>query len=259
MDKLTIGMYQADLHWEDPGANREAVLRQLERLDPASLPDLLLLPEMFSTGFSMNAEALSETEEGDTVSWMISTAQKFDIGIMGSLILEDEGRYFNRLLLVTPEGIAGRYDKRHLFTLAGEHEVFTPGRNRAIFEYKGWKICPQVCYDLRFPVWSRNDLGYDLLVYLANWPDRRINAWDVLLQARAIENMCFVAGVNRVGKDGNSHLYTGHTAVIDPMGVRLLYTESEELLVCELDRSLLQESRQKLLFLEDRDQFFVRF
>ncbi len=212
---------------------------------------------MFTTGFSMNAEALAEEKEGHTLEWMQQIAKEKGCAITGSLIVTDSGHYFNRLYFVYPNGDFRHYDKKHTFTLAGEHKIYTAGKELVLVELQGWKICPLICYDLRFPVWARNTQDYDLLLYVANWPDKRIAAWDALLKARAIENMSYCIGVNRVGMDGNGHEYTGHSAVYDVLGERIstLNFEQEFAETVTLSGEHIRSNRKHLQFLNDRDEF----
>lgn len=254
-NNLKTALIQVDLAWEDPSENLK---KFTERIDNLKEPvDLIILPEMFSTGFSMNAEALAEDPDGPTVSWMKETAIKNNTAITGSLIIKENGNFYNRLFFVFPEGSCKTYDKRHTFTLAKEDQTYTAGTERLIVEYKGWRICPLICYDLRFPVWARNTSDYDLIIYVANWPETRIHAWDILLQARAIENMSYCIGVNRTGNDGNEYKYNGHSAVYDCLGRSLFDNdrsrEFTEIVI--LDKSHLKETRDKLKFLQDRDSF----
>ncbi|HET8753674.1 MAG TPA: amidohydrolase [Salinimicrobium sp.] len=258
-EKLKIAILQADLVWENSEANRNQFRPKIEQL--SSDVDLIILPEMFSTGFSMNAENLAEPVDGPTLNWMKKNSAENDVAITGSVIIKEEGKYYNRLFFVTPDGNIQKYDKRHTFTLAGENEVYASGQERLIVNYKGWKICPLVCYDLRFPVWARNTEDYDILIFVANWPAVRVVAWDTLLKARAIENLSYCIGVNRVGKDGNGHPYPGHSAVYDCLG-KIISDDSnwerefqQEII---LDKSTLEENRKKLKFLQDRDKFSLK-
>jgi predicted amidohydrolase len=214
---------------------------------------------MFTTGFSMNASKLAETMDGDTLQWMISEAKKNNSALTGSVIISENGLYYNRLFFVYPDGSFETYDKRHTFTLAGEDKIYTAGSKRLIVAYKGWKICPLICYDLRFPVWARNTDEYDLLYYVANWPAKRINAWDALLKARAIENMTYCLGVNRVGLDANGHEYVGHSAAYDALGEQISTTDFEKELVVTivLQKKHLDTHRARLQFLNDRDRFIL--
>ncbi|MBU2526974.1 MAG: amidohydrolase [Bacteroidetes bacterium] len=253
-NELHIALIQADLHWENPATNL-AMFTDL--INDVHHVDLMILPEMFSSGFTMHPESVAETMDGKSVSWMRETAQKKKIALTGSLVIEENGNYYNRLLFVKPNGTIEKYDKKHLFTLAGEDVVYTAGTDRLILDYLGWHICPMVCYDLRFPVWARNTADYDLLIYVANWPKVRVYAWDTLLAARAIENMSYVAGVNRVGKDGNGHPYVGHSAVYDMLGKGVLpkISGKKDVYFVTLNKKELESARKKLRFLDDRDHF----
>ena len=255
--KLTTALLQADLVWENAAANREEFQKKISRL--SSEVDLIVLPEMFSTGFSMNAENLAELTGGPSLLWMKKIASEKNAAVTGSLIITENGKFYNRLYFVFPDGSFEKYDKRHTFTLAKENETYASGKERLTVTYKGWKICPLVCYDLRFPVWSRNTEDYDLLIYVANWPSPRVQAWDTLLRARAIENMSYCIGVNRVGKDGNGHDYTGHSAVFDCLGNPLNKSSEEQEFEEEvvLTKDHLEETRDKFRFLQDRDKFRI--
>jgi predicted amidohydrolase len=219
--------------------------------------DLIILPEMFTTGFSMNPESIYETMNGNTVSWLQELAIQKEAAITGSIVIKENENYYNRLLFVTPNGHIEHYDKKHTFTLAGENKVYSAGSKLLSIDYLGWNIRPLVCYDLRFPVWSRNTNEYDILIYVANWPKVRIAAWDALLKARAIENMSYCIGVNRVGLDGNNHEYSGHSAVYDVMGERIdsISEEKESIAIITLDKDHITTQRAKLGFLKDRDAF----
>lgn len=254
-DELKITLVQTTLEWENPEANRKKFQKIIQSLEEST--DLIILPEMFTTGFTMNAEAYAETMEGKTVKWMIKMAREKNAAITGSIIVIENGKFFNRLLFTTPEGKLHAYDKKHLFTLASEQETYTAGNEKLIIQYKGWKICPMICYDLRFPVWARNTENYDVLIYVANWPKARIKAWDVLLQARAIENMAYCIGVNRVGIDGKEFEYVGHSSIYDGLGEDLfqLKNESEAIMNTILYKNHILEIRKKLQFLEDKDVF----
>ncbi len=254
-EKLHVAFIQPDLKWEDAESNRKLLSEQIEKLSEGV--DLIVLPEMFTTGFSMNAKPLAEQTEGKTLSWMKNHAGKRSSAITGSVIIEEDGKYFNRLFFVFPDGTYKIYDKRHTFTLAKEDETYTAGRERLIVEFKGWKICPLICYDLRFPVWARNTVDYDLLIYVANWPKKRVDAWEALLKARAIENMSYCIGVNRTGEDGDGYIYNGHSAIYDPLGKNLTGAAREGEFHAELilDKGEMLEIRSKLKFLQDRDSF----
>lgn len=255
MNNLKVTLIQSHLHWESPIANRANFSEKINAISEKT--DLIVLPEMFTTGFTMNAEIFAEEDTGESVQWMISEAKKNNTAIAGSLICKEGANYFNRLYFVFPDGTFKSYDKRHTFTLAGEHKIYTAGNQRVEIEYKGWKICLLICYDLRFPVWARNTQEYDLLVYVANWPAKRITAWDTLLKARAIENMSYCIGVNRVGLDGNGHEYIGHSAVYDVLGKQVSTEdfEKEFTQTITLDKTHVTNHRERLQFLNDRDFF----
>jgi omega-amidase len=317
MSTLTITTIQSNLHWEDKEANRQMFEEKIRNLQQKT--EIVVLPEMFTTGFSMQTEKLAEKMDGPTVTWMKKLAAEKRIVLTGSLIIEEEGHYYNRLVWMLPNGQYGVYNKRHLFAYGNEDQHYTPGNKRLIASVKGWKINLLVCYDLRFPVWSRQQqtivseqpgesvaagdaahpstvnnpttsLGagsaqhldifptpdktpgdsaspaikkiqepeYDLLMYVANWPERRNHAWKTLLQARAIENQCYVVGVNRVGKDGIDIYYSGDSMVVDPMGT-VLYTKAQEedIFTITLQKQELSAIRDKLPFLKDADYFFI--
>jgi omega-amidase len=216
---LRVTMIQADLAWQEPAANRASFASHFHGL--VGHTDLIVLPEMFTTGFSMAAETLAETMDGPTVGWMREEAAALGCVITGSLIIRDGDRHCNRLLWAAPDGRLQHYDKRHLFRMAGEQQHYAAGDRRLTVEIKGWRVCPMVCYDLRFPVWSRSRGDYDLLLYVANWPARRAHAWSALLRARAIENLSYVVGVNRIGRDGNGTSYAGDSVALDFLGQSL--------------------------------------
>ena len=267
MSSLTITTIQTSLVWEDKEANLRLIEKKILALsDPA---ELVILPEMFTTGFSMKPEFFAETMDGHTVSWMKAIAAQKRIILTGSLIIREGTDYFNRLIWMQPNGVFGYYDKRHRFAFAGEDQSFSAGRARLITSVKGWRVLPLVCYDLRFPVWSRQtpfdthdggdgNLEYDLLLYVANWPQRRSHAWKTLLQARAIENQCFVAGVNRIGDDGNGIYHGGDSAIIGPLG-EVLYEASdrEETFSLTLQKETLTGVRQHFPFWRDADHFTI--
>ncbi|MDT0643158.1 amidohydrolase [Zunongwangia sp. F363] len=255
---LNIAMLQVNLNWEHPENNRGLFSKEINALSEDV--DLVILPEMFTTGFSMNAKKLAEETHGATLLWMQELAERRNFAITGSVIITENGNYYNRLFFVYPDGSFKTYDKRHTFTLAKEDQTYTAGKERLIVEYKGWKICPLVCYDLRFPVFSRNTVDYDLLIYVANWPEKRVAAWDALLKARAIENMSFCIGVNRTGIDGDGYKYNGHSAAYNCLGELLTEVDVEESFSKEisLDSSHLQETRDQFKFLLDRDEFSLK-
>ena len=253
-DPLNLTLLQTDPVWQDPATNRRQLTEQLAPL--AGQTDLIILPEMFTTGFSMEAKQLAEPHNGTTVEWMHTQAQKLRAPICGSIIVADGEHYYNRLYWVEPGGRTLHYDKRYLFTPGGEHEHYSAGTERLIVDYRGWKICPLICYDLRFPEWSRNDAddSFDLLIYVASWPAARAHDWRTLLAARAIENQCYVAAINRVGEDGNGLRYRGDSCVIDPGpgGVIVTAAGVETTLTAAIDREGLLEMRGRLPFLGDR-------
>ena len=251
--QLSLALIQTTLSWQDPAKNRDHFAKKMDGLEIAA--DLIILPEMFTTGFTMTPEAVDKKEGPKTLEWMRQQAQERNAAIVASLPFFENGMYYNRLFFVKPDRTFKWYDKKHTFTLAGEHLKYAAGKERLLISYKGFTICPLICYDLRFPVWARNTDNYDVLLYVANWPKPRIAAWDALLQARAIENMAYCVGVNRVGKDANGHDYTGHSAVYDPLGERLVYSESDTELYVDINKKVIDNSRTKLRFLEDRDPF----
>tara|TARA_R110000868_G_scaffold197243_9_gene443382 strand:- start:1254 stop:2060 length:807 start_codon:yes stop_codon:yes gene_type:complete len=264
MSQLKISLIQTTLFWENASKNRTHFESKI-----ASLPetDLILLPEMFSTGFSMNITEVSESMNGETIEWMQKMAEKKQAVVCGSLIIKEGDNYFNRLIWMPPNGNLVHYDKRHLFRMAGENDYFSGGEKRTIIELKGWKICPLICYDLRFPVWSRNrnqtdrktfvEPEYDLLIYIANWPQPRVDAWKKLLYARAIENQVFVAGLNRIGTDGNEVPYSGGSMVLNAKGEELWTAadHQEEIQTIRLDLKTLEEFRKKFPVGMDGDKF----
>lgn len=251
---MKVAVVQTHIIWENAVENRS----HLSQIINGSLEeiDLIVLPEMFSTGFTMHPKKVAETMQGDTILWLQHLAQAKNCAITGSLVIEEKGKFYNRLVFVFPDGTLKHYDKRHLFSLAGEHKEFSAGTNRLIVEYKGWKICPLICYDLRFPVFSRNLDEYDLLIYVANWPEIRSNAWNSLLKARAIENMTYTIGVNRIGQDENKNKYFGDSQIIDCMGNYVVEPyQSDSMIIAELDQKKQDRNRKKFGFLEDADGF----
>ncbi|WP_020602753.1 amidohydrolase [Spirosoma spitsbergense] len=261
---MHITLLQPDLFWHDPVANRAMLEERIYSLPEPT--DLIVLPEMFTTGFTMDAAAVAEPMNLTTVRWLKQMAAQTGAVVTGSYVVQQKGAYFNRLIWMQPDGQFDTYDKRHLFRMAGEDAVYTAGTNRIVKEWKGWHICPLICYDLRFPVWSRNTpatsspFDYDLLLYVANWPAARRNAWNVLLQARAIENLSYVIGVNRVGKDGNGHPYSGDSAVIDYKG-EVLFRQSDTEVVHQQTLSLddLRAFRAQFPANLDADRFTVSY
>ena len=257
MQDLNITVVQTRLHWENAAANRAKFDALLDRLAPAAT-DLIVLPEMFSTGFSMQPEKLAETMDGATVQWMEQQAKQRQAVLTGSVIITENEKYYNRLVWMRPDGTYDIYDKRHLFSMANEQAHYTAGTERLIVELKGWRVCPLVCYDLRFPVWSRNDNAYDLLLYVANWPHRRSNAWKQLLMARAIENQAYVVGVNRTGNDGNDVYHAGYSGLVGPTGDNAdLQAHEEHIHTYVLSADHLEVVRRRFPFLPDADQFEI--
>lgn len=253
---MKIALFQSKLIWENPKGNRIFIQEYIDSYPEQY--DLLVLPEMFTSGFTMHPENVAETMSGETINWLKKNAKQKNCAITGSIVIEEDGNYYNRMVFVFPNGNIEYYNKRHLFTLAGEEKVYKKGEEKVIVSYKDWKICLQVCYDLRFPVFARNQEEYDLLVYVANWPKPRINAWNTLLKARAIENMCYTIGVNRIGEDANNFEYTGSSQVIDYLGNELLNCEKEQgFFRIEINKIEMLEIRKKLNFLNDRDTFSI--
>jgi len=256
MENLKLALIQPHLHWEDKQANLSMFEVKMQALKGE--PDIIVLPEMFSTGFSMNAFALAEPMHGDSVNWMREQAQSYSAVITGSIIIEEDGKYYNRLVWMQPDGSFEQYDKRHLFSMADEEKTYSPGNKKLIVELKGWKICPMVCYDLRFPAWIRNHEMYDLLIFAANWPEKRIKHWTTLLHARAIENESYAVGVNRVGNDGNGIIHSGSSMAISPMGETLLELEGESVAEIELHYEEITKMRRHMPFLKDRDNYEIK-
>lgn len=267
MSSLTITIIQPTPHWENKKANLDMLAQKIDGIKDKT--ELVILPEMFSTGFSMKPELLAENMDGETVGWMKKTAASKKIILTGSVIIEESGKYYNRLIWVLPNGEYGVYDKRHLFAYADEHKHYSAGTRRLIAQVKGWKINLQVCYDLRFPVWARQTpsqltgeeaakLEYDILINVANWPAKRMIAWKALLQARAIENQCYVVGVNRVGADGNNIEYNGNSMIIDPLG-EIVYQKAneEDVFTYTLQKDKLDEVRKNFPFWKDADAFEI--
>lgn len=253
---MKIALIQTDLSWENPNENITLLHEKINTI--SQHVDLIVLPEMFTSGFTMNPKNVAETMRGETILWLKNLAKSKNCAITGSLVIKENGNYFNRLVFVFPNGEIQYYDKRHLFTLAGEDKVYTSGTEKLIIEYKDFKICPLICYDLRFPVFSRNVENYDLFIYVANWPKIRLNAWDILLKARAVENMSYVIGVNRIGLDNNNHEYVGHSQVVDFLGNHIIEPyETEDIYIVEINKEKMLETRGKLAFLNDKDDFEI--
>lgn len=253
MQHLKVTLVQTDLAWEDPKTNRRQIGLLLKKIEQPT--NVIVLPEMFSTGFSLQPKSLAEKPNGTTTKWMASWAARLNAALVGSVIVKENNQYYNRLIWMPPTGLAQYYNKKHLFTLAGEQHSYTAGTERLIIKnYMGWNICPLICYDLRFPEWARNTAEIDLLVYVANWPAPRIDAWTNLLQARSIENQCYTVGVNRIGKDGENNLYNGNSGVYDFKGNAMLrIADSPFVHTITLEKKPMKTFRQKYPFLEDMD------
>lgn len=252
---MKVAIIQAPLAWEDIDANMAYFSDKLKHIEQGT--NLVVLPEMFTSGFTMNPSNCYITMDGPQLEELVGLCMEYNFAITGSVIVKQEGKYYNRLVFIHPSGKVEHYDKRHLFSLAGEQNVYQKGTDRIIVDYMGWRICPLVCYDLRFPAFARNNQkSYDLLLYVASWPDQRIFAWDSLLPARAIENMTYVIGVNRCGLDKDSNVYTGHSQVIDYMGKPLISSlANEQIRYCTLDAAMLKKARDRFGFLNDADCF----
>jgi omega-amidase len=257
VQQLKFTIVQPDMYWEDKQANLAQYEQYLSVVEEKM--EVVVLPEMFSTGFSMAPERLAETMNGTTVQWMKDIARKYGCILTGSLIIEDEGKYFNRLIWMQPDGNLAYYNKRHLFGYANEDKHYHAGEKRVIVSVKGIRICLLVCYDLRFPVWARNrNEEYDVLLYVANWPERRSLAWKTLLQARAIENLSYAIGVNRVGEDGNGIMHSGDSSVFGPLGELIWqYTGQATCHTITIHKETVEQARQQFSFLEDADKFII--
>lgn len=254
MSTLRVALIQTPLYWEDPALNRQMLTWKIR--DLAGETDLIVLPEMFTSGFTMNPGPVAEAPDGPTTEWLLACSRETGAAITGSLVISQDGHYWNRLLWAQPDGTLQHYDKRHRFGLAGEDRHYAAGTSRLLVHWKGWTICPLICYDLRFPVWSRNRGEYDLLLYVANWPEPRRQHWRQLLLARAIENQACVLGVNRVGQDDNGHTYAGDSTIIRYDGETLQQAAwTEAVLQATLDRHALLQYRERLPFLADSDAF----
>jgi omega-amidase len=265
MQDLKITLIQSDLHWEDTEANLAMFEEKVWQI--GNTTDVIVLPEMFTTGFTTAAPKLAEHMNMRTFKWMKQMADQTGALILGSYIVTVHERYYNRLLWMEPGGHFKTYDKRHLFRMANEHKIYAPGESLLIGTWKGWKICPLVCYDLRFPVWSRNrwdphthKLNYDVLLYVANWPTTRIDAWNTLLKARAIENLSYVVGVNRIGQDGNGIEYNGNSSIISPKGETIYTNEgTESMRTIALSSNSLEAFRDRFPAYQDADDFEIEF
>ncbi len=260
MSSLTLTIIQTNLKWEDKAANLQRLKEKINAIEERT--EIVVLPEMFTTGFSMEPALFAETMEGETVQWMMDIAANNKIIVTGSVMIKEQDKYFNRLIWMLPNGQYGYYDKRHLFAYGEEDKHYTAGNKRLIASVKGWKINLQICYDLRFPVWSRQqstdtETEFDLLIYVANWPERRSHAWKTLLCARAIENQCYVVGVNRVGKD-TKNSYSGNSLVIDPLGQVLYHqADEEDVFTITLQKEEVDKVRMQFPFWKDADDFTI--
>lgn len=258
---LSVALIQSDLYWKDKSSNLSMFEEKIWSIKDKV--DLIILPEMFNTGYSMDAHELGEHMNANTGKWMKQMASQTGAVLTGSVIIKDGENFYNRLLWVTPEGEVQHYDKKHLFGMAHEDQHFSPGEKNIIVTLKGWNIMPQVCYDLRFPVWSRNQgvegrPSYDIIFFVASWPSPRVNAWDALLKARAIENQSYAIGVNRIGVDGNDVPYVGHTSAYDFKGDSVCYLDDrDEIAIIQLDKEALEDSRARFPFLKDGDKFVI--
>lgn len=255
---LKSALIQTEVVWEEPTKNLNNFSEKIEKMDPDV--DLIILPELFSTGFTMDADRVAEEMDGITVKWMLEKSNNRQCVILGSVLIKEGGKFYNRMIVTFPNGEIKHYDKRHLFSYAKEDKVFSQGEDRLVFNYKGFNICPLICYDLRFPVWARNTEYIDILIYSANWPKPRIKAWDTLLKSRAIENMCYTIGVNRVGTDKNNLIFPGHSAAYNCLGETILeFDENEEAeKTVVLKKDHITEIRNKFRFLDDRDEFKIK-
>jgi len=256
-EKINIAIVQTSIKWEDIQVNLSKYEQIIDSMNPGI--DIIFFPEMFNSGFSMNVKKIAEKMDGNTVSWLRQVALTKKVSVVATLAIEVNKNFYNRLVWVFSNGEITYYDKRHTFTLAGESKIYAKGRKKKIIEYKGWKFLPQICYDLRFPVWSRNDSDYDVLFYLANWPTPRISHWKNLLISRAIENMSYCIGVNIVGSDPENK-YNGYSSIIDPYGENCVETtEDETIIYYQLNKSKIIDIRNSLNFLNDKDDFTLKF
>ena len=261
MSTLSFSIIQTNLFWEDKGANLTHLEQKIMGIE--SFTEIIVLPEMFSTGFSMQPEIHAETMDGPTIDWMRRLSEAKKAIITGSLIIKEEDKFYNRLIWMLPNGELGYYDKRHLFAFAGEDQHYTAGNKRLIASVKGWKINLQICYDLRFPVWARQTKGteseYDVLLYIANWPEKRNHAWKTLLTARAIENQCVTIGVNRVGLDGNNNAHSGDSLIVGPLGEVLYHCAyKEDVFTITLQKEEITNARSQFPFWKDADFFHIQ-
>jgi omega-amidase len=259
MHNLTVTLIQTKLFWEDISANLAMLDRKIDGISKKT--DVIILPEMFSTGFTMNVEKVAESMKGSAVSWLIAKARQKRVHILGSVIIKEDKKYFNRLVWAKPDGKILTYDKKHLFRMAGEHKVFSPGKSHLTVTVKGWRLRTFICYDLRFPIWCRNIANrYDVAIYIANWPAKRAHHWRLLLPARAVENQCYVIGVNRVGKDGKGHAYNGDSCIIEPTG-NILFAKADVpcMHTAKLSYDKIKEFRETFAAWQDADGDAVSF
>ena len=254
--ELKVALVQSALIWENPEQNRISFTTKINSI--SSDVNLIILPEMFTTGFTMTPHNVGKQEGVLTLEWMRQISKEKNAALVGSLPFYENGNFTNRLFFVKPDASYYQYDKRHTFTLAGEDKVYKAGNERLILDYKSFKICPMVCYNLRFPVWARNTKDFDALIYVANWPKPRIGAWDALLKARAIENMSYCMGVNRIGTDESGHEYAGHSSVYNGLGEQIVYSEIEGIIYTTLSKEHITSIREELKFLDDRDEFTLK-
>jgi omega-amidase len=255
---MKISILQYDIAWEDKFANFDRLQRLIESDSEGA--DIYVLPETFNSGFSMNVNKIAELPQSVTFAWMTEIAAKTGAAICGSYPVKERNRFFNRWVFVSPENISYHYDKRHLFSMGGEDKAFSPGHKRVVFTFRKIRICPTVCYDLRFPVWSRNLNDYDLLINSANWPVSREEVWETLIKARAIENQCYFAAANRIGSDGTGAAYIGKSAIMDPKGrvISTPYTSDEAVIKCNISLDELTEFRKKFPVWKDADEFKIK-
>ena len=256
-ENLNLSLIQSHIFWEDIDKNLSHFERLISKISQA---DIILLPEMFNTAFCPKSNYLAEKMDGKTINWMQEISKQKNCAIAGTLMITENEKVFNRLVWISAIGEIHTYDKYHLFSLIKEERYISKGQGRLIIEEQGWKICPLICYDLRFPVFSRNNVDYDILIYLANWPVKRIDAWDTLLKARSIENQCYAIGVNRLGEDGNGALFNGHSKVFDSFGKEMLSAtdNTQEVLQISLSLDDLKLKRRQMNFLQDRDDFTLQ-
>ncbi len=261
MSNIKVTLIQTSLHWENPEANREMLEKKINKIKEPT--EIIILPEVFTTGFTMEPANCADSNEGKTFRWMKQTAAKKNTVITGSIATKENDKFYNRLIWMQPDGNYYQYDKKHLFSFAGETKNYTPGKKRVIVEYKGWKILLLICYDLRFPVWCKNNFNpqngfdYDCIINIANWPAPRSNHWSILLMARAIENQAYVAGVNRVGKDAKGTDHSGDSALINPLGEHLstITPFEEKTETITMERARLDDFRKKFGVANDWDKF----